>query len=114
RITQLLLLDEFHHIQDEIINRKKEAENLGLVSEREIVLNNTLKTIYDSKSVEMTRMIFAEIDGELGIIDWTTKGTVKKDMGNKIVKMLVDKLDRPIARAKGKEIVELICKNTNA
>jgi hypothetical protein len=35
-------------------------------------------------------------------------------MENKIVKMLVDKLDRPIARAKGKEIVELICKNTNA
>lgn len=114
RISQLKLLDEYHQMQDDIINRKKKAEDLGLVTESEIALNNTLKTIFDSKSVDMTKLIFNEIEGELGIIGWTEKGTVKKDMENKIVKLLVEKMERADARVKSKEIVELIRKNTNA
>jgi type I restriction enzyme R subunit len=101
-------------MQDDIINRKKIAEDLGLTTESEIAINNTLKTIFDSNSVDMTKLIFNEIEGELGIIGWTEKGTVKKDMENKIVKLLVEKMDRADARVKSKEIVEIIRKNTYA
>jgi len=114
RISQLKLLEEFHLIQDEIINRTKAAEKLGLVTEREIALNNTLKTICDSKSVRVTKQIFTELEGELGIIGWKDKSTVKKDMENKVVKILAETIVRSEARKRAKEIIDLIVKNTNA
>jgi type I restriction enzyme R subunit len=114
RITQLELFDHFHNIQDEIINRKNEAEKSGLLTESEIVVNNSMKLIFDGKSIEKTKLIFTEISGELGIVDWVNKTSVQKDIENKITKILAEKIDRTEARKKAKELVDLIKKNTNA
>jgi len=48
------------------------------------------------------------------IVGWQDKGTVRKDMENKIIKVLQPKMERVDARQKAKELVELIAKNKHA
>jgi len=114
RITQLKLLEAFAEIQDSIINENKEGKEKGFLSGDQIVVFNTMKTLFGEKAEEATRMIYSLIDGEMNIIDWEDKSMVRKEMENKIIKVLKEKMDRVEARQKAKELVDLIARNQNA
>jgi len=114
RITQLMLLEAYTEIQDTIINENKEGKEKGFKTERQIVVYNTMKTIFEEKADESTRTLFKAIEGELNIVGWEEKGRVKKDMENKIMRILKAKMERADARPKAKEIIELIRKNKDA
>ena len=112
RLTQLQLFDIFEEIQNQIINEQKEGERKGFHTEKEVVVYNTMKTLFGDQAEKATKEIFKLINGELSIVDWQNKGGVKKDMENKIMRKLKEKLNRFEARKKAGEIVELIRKNT--
>jgi type I restriction enzyme R subunit len=114
RITQMKLLEAFAEIQDTIINENKEGKEKGFATEDQIVVFNTMKTIFDVEAEAATRNIYAAIDGEMSIVGWEDKGMVRKEMENKILKVLQVKMPRSDARIKAKELVELIAKNYHA
>lgn len=114
RITQLTLLEAFTEIQDTIINENKEGKEKGFLSEDQIVVFNTMKTIFGERAEDATRKVYNLIEGEMNIIDWEEKSMVRKEMENKIIKVLKEMMDRPEARQKAKELVDLIAKNQNA
>ncbi len=114
QITQLKLLEAFSEIQDIIINENKEGKEKGFETEDQLVVYNTMKTIFNDKAEDATRKIYEAIEGEMSIVGWEDKGTVRKEMENKIIKVLVQKMERSVARQKAKELVELIDKNSHA
>ncbi|MCX6235005.1 MAG: type I restriction endonuclease [Bacteroidetes bacterium] len=114
RITQLKLLEAFAEIQDIIINENKEGKEKGFETEDQIVVYNTMKTIFDDEAEYATRKIYEVIEGEMSIVGWEDKGMVRKEMENKIIKVLLQKMERADARLKAKELVELIAKNKHA
>ena len=63
---------------------------------------------------EATRNIYQAIEGEMSIVGWEDKGMVRKEMENKIIKVLQSKMERSDARQKARELVELIAKNQHA
>lgn len=92
RITQLELFEEFDKIQQKIINKNKEAENLGFKSERQFAVYKTLETKLDQVAEEVTKDVFNALEGELSIADWENKGQVKKAMRVKIKGVLRGKV----------------------
>jgi type I restriction enzyme R subunit len=114
RISQLSLLEAFTEIQDTIINENKEGKEKGFESEDQIVVFNTMKTIFAEMADEATRNIYEAIEGEMSIVGWEDKGMVRKEMENKIIKVLQTKMERSDARQKARELVELIAKNKHA
>lgn len=114
RISQLSLLEAFAEIQDTIINENKEGKEKGFESEDQIVVFNTMKTIFANMADDATRQIYSAIEGEMNIVGWEDKGAVRKEMENKIIKVLQPKMERTDARQKAKELVELIARNKNA
>ncbi|MCK9421839.1 MAG: type I restriction endonuclease [Bacteroidales bacterium] len=114
RITQLKLLEVFAEIQDIIINENKEGKEKGFETDDQIVVYNTMKTIFNEKADDATRKIYEVIEGEMSIVGWDDKGMVRKEMENKIIKVLLQKMERSDARQKAKELVELIAKNRHA
>jgi len=70
-----------------------------------------MKTIFDGDAANATKYIFDSIQEELNIIGWKDKATVRKAMQNKIMYILIEKMERPVAREKASEIVEIISKN---
>ena len=114
RITQLKLLEAFTEIQDIIINENKEGKEKGFNTERQIVVYNTMKTIFNGDAEKATNSIFESVKGELDIVGWEEKGMVKKDIENKITRILKEKMERSEARKKARELVELIIKNKDA
>ena len=101
-------------IQDIIINENKEGKEKGFKTERQIVVYNTMKTIFNGDADKATNLIFEAVKGELDIVGWEEKGMVKKDIENKITRILKEKLERSEARKKARELVELIRKNKDA
>ena len=73
-----------------------------------------MKTIFDGNAADATRRIYIAIEGEMNIVGWEDKGMVRKEMENKIIRVLQEKMERATARQKAKELVELIAKNKNA
>ena len=114
RITQLKLLEAFAEIQDTIINENKEGKEKGFETEDQIVVFNTMKTIFGDTADDITRKIYEDIEGEMNIVGWDDKGMVRKEIENKIIKVLCQKMERGDARQKAKELVELISKNKHA
>jgi type I restriction enzyme R subunit len=114
RISQLSLLEAFAEIQETIINENKEGKQKGFESEDQIVVFNTMKTIFADMADEATRNIYQAIEGEMSIVGWEDKGMVRKEMENKIIKVLQSKMERSDARQKARELVELIAKNQHA
>ena len=111
RISQLELFDAFDEMQNQIINEQKEGQRKGFYTEKEVAVYNSMKAIFGENAEQTTKEIFQQINGELSIVDWKNKGGVKKDMENKIMKKLKEKLNRNEARKKAGEIVQLIIKN---
>src|SRR5690554_830633 len=111
RMTQTQLLLAFSNIQDDIIKQQQEGEEKGFVSERSKAIFASMKTIFDGDAEDATKGLFELIKGELNIIDWENKGRVKKDIENKIKRMLQSKLDAKEAKDKAREMVDVLVKN---
>lgn len=114
RISQLELLKAFSEIQDEIIEEQKEGEQKGFKTERERAVYSSMKTVFDGDADDATRTLFDLINGELNIVGWQAKGQVKKDIENKIMRFLKTKLERMEAKAKAKDIVDVLIQNKDA
>ncbi len=111
RIDEAQLLVAYTALQDEIINEQKEGEEKGFVTERERAVYNSMKTLFDGTAEDATKTLFDLIQGELSIVAWENKGQVQKDIENKIVRFLSTKLERSEAKAKAKEMVDVLKKN---
>lgn len=114
RLTQLELLKAYTDIQDEIIAEQKEGEQKGFTTERERAVYNTMKTMFDGDAEDATKTLFDLIKGELDIVGWQGKGMVQKDIENKVMRFLKTKLERNEAKAKAKEMVDVLIKNEDA
>ena len=74
-----------------------------------------MKVLFDGEAENATKTIFDLIAGELNIVGWQAKGQVKKDIENKIRRFLTTaKLEREDAKAKAKEMVDVLIKNKDA
>lgn len=111
RIDEAHLLFAYTTLQDEIINEQKEGERKGFVTERERAVYNSMKTLFDDTADDATKTLFDLIKGELSIVSWESKGQVQKDIENKIIRFLSIKLERSEAKAKAKEMLDVLKKN---
>jgi type I restriction enzyme R subunit len=114
RITQTELLKAFTEIQGDIIGEQKEGEEKGFTTERERAVYNSMKLLFDEDAEDATKTLFDLIKGELNIVGWEAKGRVQKDIENKVMRFLKTKLERADAKAKAKEMVDVLIKNKNA
>ena len=111
RITQLELLKMFTDIQDEIIAEQTEGEQKGFNTDRDRAVYYSMKTIFDGDAEDATKTILDLISGELNIVGWQAKGQVKKDIENKLMRFLKTKMGRSEAKAKAKEMVDVLIRN---
>ncbi|MEQ8324027.1 MAG: type I restriction endonuclease [Vicingaceae bacterium] len=115
RITQTDLLKAFTEIQDEIIAEQKEGVDKGFVTERQRAVYNSMKVMFDGDAEDATKTLFDLIKGELNIVGWEVKGQVQKDIENKIMRFLKSaKIEREEAKAKAKEMVDVLKRNSDA
>jgi len=114
RIAQLELLKAYTAIQDEIIAQRKEGEQKGFKTERERAVYTTMKIMFDADAEDATEALFDLIKGELNIVGWQAKGQVQKDIENKVMRFLKTKLERLEAKARAKEMVDILIKNQDA
>jgi type I restriction enzyme R subunit len=111
RIDEAQLLIAYTTLQDEIIDEQKEGEQKGFVTERQRAVYNSMKTLFNGTAEDATKTLFDLIQGELSIVSWETKGQVQKDIENKIIRFLSTKLERSDAKAKAREMVDVLKKN---
>ena len=111
RIDEAQLLIAYTALQDEIIDEQKEGEQKGFVTERQRAVYNSMKTLFDGTAEDATKTLFDLIQGELSIVAWENKGQVQKDIENKIIRFLSTKLERSDAKAKAREMVDVLKKN---
>lgn len=114
RIDEAQLLLAYATIQDEIIEEQKEGEQKGFTTERERAVYNSMKLIFGEDAEDATKTLFDLLKGELNIIGWQEKGQVQKEIENKIMRFLKTKLEREDAKAKAKEMVDVLIKNKDA
>ena len=114
RISQTELLKAFAEIQDEIVEHARESEAKGFTTDREKAIYDSMKAIFTEKAEDAAHTVFDLLKGELSIIGWQHKIMVKKDIENKLTRFLKTKLGRKEARAKAKELVEVLVKNSDA
>jgi len=114
RIAQLELLKAYTAIQDEIIAQREEGEQKGFKTERERAVYTTMKIMFDADAEDATEALFDLIKGELNIVGWQAKGQVQKDIENKVMRFLKTKLERLEAKARAKEMVDILIKNQDA
>jgi type I restriction enzyme R subunit len=111
RISQLELFAEFDNIHQTILNKDKEAENLGFNSEREFAVFKTLETLIDGDAKAITQNLFTAIEGELSITDWQNKSQVRKAVRVKIKDVLRDKVESEELHALAASLLELMKRN---
>jgi type I restriction enzyme R subunit len=114
RIDEAQLLLAYTDLQDEIIEEQKEGEQKGFTTERERAVYNSMKLIFGEDAEDATKTLFDLLKGELNIIGWQEKGQVQKEIENKIMRFLKTKLEREEAKAKAKEMVDVLIKNKDA
>jgi len=114
RIDEAQLLLAYATIQDEIIEEQKEGEQKGFTTERERAVYNSMKLIFGEDAEDATKTLFDLLKGELNIIGWQEKGKVQKEIENKIMRFLKTKMERDEAKAKAKEMVDVLIKNKDA
>lgn len=114
RITQLELLKAFTEIQDEIIEEQSEGEKKGFNTERQRAVYFSMKSIYDEEPEAYAKDLLDMLHGELNIVGWEAKGQVRKDIENKIMRFLKNKIGRKDAKAKATELVDVLIKNKDA
>jgi len=92
RLTQLELFEEFEKIQQAILNKDKEAEEMGFSSEREFAVYKTLDSKIKGEVRETTANFFKTIEDELSITGWQQKNQVQKSIRAKIKDVIRGKL----------------------
>ena len=112
RLSQTDMLKAFADIQEAIRAEQKEGEARGFVTERERALYNTMKVIFGEEAEAVTHDVLKKINDELSITDWQNKDRVQKDIENKLLRYLLTKMDRPEAKAKARDIVKVLKKNS--
>ncbi|MBI9065404.1 MAG: type I restriction endonuclease subunit R [Marinilabiliaceae bacterium] len=111
RITQLDILLEYAKMQDEIINQQKEGENKGFTTERKRAVYDSMKTIFNGGAEDAVHTLFNLVEGELNIVGWEGKGQVRKAIENKVMHFLKVTMGRVEAKAKARELVDIMAKN---
>jgi type I restriction enzyme R subunit len=111
RLDQTQLLLAFTQLQDEVVNENQEGNTHGFLTEGQVAVFNSMKTIFDGEAAAVTAKLFELVSGELEIVGWRDKGEVRNDMESKIRKFLLDKLERAEARQKARELVEILRRN---
>jgi type I restriction enzyme R subunit len=115
RLTQLELLLAYTDIQDKIIEEQTEGESKGFHTEQQRAVYNSMKVLFNGDAEDATKTVFDLINAELDIVGWQAKGRVQKDIENKIRRFLTSaQLERNEAKAKAKEMVSVLIKNSNA
>lgn len=115
RITQITLLKAFAEIQDAIADEYKEGIAKGFTTERQRAVYNSMKVIFGNEDAEAaTNSLFDMINGELTIVGWESKNMVLHDIESKLIKFLRDKMERPEAKLKAQELIEVIKRNKDA
>jgi type I restriction enzyme R subunit len=114
RISQTALLKAYADIQEEIINHQKEGEAKGFTTERERAIYDSMKLIFDGDAEDATRTLFDLIKGELNIVGWEEKSMVQKDIENKLTRFLTTKMQRPEAKLKALELIDVLKRNKDA
>ncbi|GAB2777958.1 type I restriction enzyme R subunit [Hymenobacter luteus] len=111
RLDQTQLLLAFAELAEEVRNENQEGHAEGFLSKGQIAVFNSMKTIFAQEAAQATVQLFELVAGELEIIGWREKGEVKKDMENKIHRLLKNQLEPTEARQKARELVEILRKN---
>ncbi|ACN15052.1 HsdR2 [Desulforapulum autotrophicum HRM2] len=111
RITQLELFAEYDKIQEKILNKNKEAENLGFQTEREFAVFKTMETQMGWEAKGITQNLFTALEGELSITDWHHKNDVVKAVRVKIKDGLRGKVDAKELPKLAVSLVDLIKRN---
>lgn len=93
RITQLDFLKELEAIQNKILNKSKEVEDLGFKTEREFAVFKTLENEINEDAKFITEILFKALDGELNIVDWQSKEQIQKEMRKTIKDTIRGKID---------------------
>ncbi|GAB3332736.1 type I restriction endonuclease [Larkinella ripae] len=114
RLDQVQLLIGYTDLQNDLINEQSAGQAHGFTTRQQIDVFNVLMKLFDDEAAESTKQLFANINGELGIVGWTDKGEVRKAIENKITRLLKDKLPPLEARKKAVELVELLRKDKHA
>jgi len=111
RISQLELFEEFDKIQQKILNKNKEAQDLGFQSEQEFAVFKTLEAAMDGQAKEITKRLFDALSGELSITGWQDKSQVKKAMRVKIKEVLRGNVEQNELHSLSVSLVNLIMRN---
>ncbi|WP_282124994.1 type I restriction endonuclease subunit R [Marinifilum flexuosum] len=111
RITQLDLLKEYAKMMDNISENEAESTRKGFITDREKVVYDSMKTIFNGGAEDAANTIFELVKGELNIVDWESKNRVQIDMKKKIRNFLSVMMTREEARLKSEELVNLMIKN---
>ncbi|MVM33288.1 DUF3387 domain-containing protein [Spirosoma sp. HMF4905] len=114
RIDQVQLLIGYMQLQDDLINEQRSAQAHGFTTRQQIDVYNVLTVLFEEESARVTKKLFDDIRGELGIVGWKDKGEVRKAIENKITSLLKAKLPPAEARKKAAELVDLLRKDTHA
>jgi type I restriction enzyme R subunit len=73
-----------------------------------------MKLIFDGDAEDATRTLFDLIKGELNIVGWEEKSMVQKDIENKLTRFLTTKMQRPEAKLKALELIDVLKRNKDA
>lgn len=112
QIDEAQLLLEYTKMQTDIINGEKDGEEEGFTTEQQKVVYVSMKLIFEENAVDATKTLFDLIDGQLGLVGWQEKAQVKKIIENKIKRFLKTKLEQSPAKAKAKELLNVLIKNS--
>jgi type I restriction enzyme R subunit len=114
RLQQLDLLKAFGEVQDKIINEQKAAENKGFTTARQRVIYDSMKALLDdeTKAETTTKAIFKAVEAELYMVGWITNGRVLDKIGKKIRRILKKEIPADKVKAKAKDVLDLIKKNS--
>jgi len=111
RISQLELFEEFDKIQQKILNKNKEAQDLGFQSEQEFAVFKTLEAKMEGVAEDITKTLFNALSGELSIANWKDKSQVKQEMRVKIKNVLRGKVETEELHRLSVSLVNLIIRN---
>ncbi|SMB92135.1 type I site-specific deoxyribonuclease, HsdR family [Hymenobacter roseosalivarius DSM 11622] len=111
RLDQAQLLLAFSELADTVSNENQEGNAEGFHTESQIAVFNSMKTIFDGQATAATHELFELVSGELEIVGWRDKGEVRNTIESKIRKLLSATMERPAAKEKAKELVEILRKN---
>jgi type I restriction enzyme R subunit len=115
RIDQVQLLIGYTELQDDLINEQRAGQAQGFTTPQQIDLFNALTVLFAEEGAPLTKQIFADITGELGVVGWEGKREVRHSMEQKISRLLKDKIPLfEVRKKKAAELVDLLRKDRHA